>query len=212
MELGCTVIDMGGGVTSMGIFFEGSAFYMDSVPVGGAHVTSDIARGLTTSMVHAERLKTLYGGSMSSAADEREIIDVPQVGEEAPEHANPIPKSELINIIRPRIEETFEKVRDSLDASGLADLGRRVVLTGGACQLPGVRDVAQRILGRPVRLGKPIRVNGLADATGGPAFATATGLLSYALHPEMTLPGLSGELSGGSSFFSRLGAWLRLNV
>ena len=76
--------------------------YADGIPVGGAHVTSDIARGLTTSIAHAERLKTLYGNAMLSAMDSREIIDVPQVGEEAPENANQSPKSQLVGIIQPR--------------------------------------------------------------------------------------------------------------
>ncbi|MGK4495568.1 cell division FtsA domain-containing protein, partial [Klebsiella pneumoniae] len=85
MDLGSLVIDMGAGTTSFAVFFEGSVVYTDGLPVGGAHVTNDIARGLTTSLAHAERLKTLYGNAIPSAMDEREIIDVPLVGEEAPE-------------------------------------------------------------------------------------------------------------------------------
>ena len=100
------------------VFFDGSVVYADGIPVGGAHVTNDIARGLTTSVVHAERLKTLYGNAIPGAMDEREIIDVPQVGEEAPENANHVPKSHLIRIIQPRLEEIFELVRARMDKSG----------------------------------------------------------------------------------------------
>lgn len=107
MDLGCQVIDMGAGTTSIGVFFDGNVVYCDGIPVGGAHVTNDIARGLTTSLAHAERLKTLYGNAISSSMDEREIIDVPLVGEEAPENANHVPKSHLIRIIQPRLESTL---------------------------------------------------------------------------------------------------------
>ena len=82
MDLGVTVIDMGGGVTSMAVFFDGHVVWTDTIPVGGAHVTSDIARGLSTPLVHAERMKTLFGSCMTAGADEREVIDVPLVGEE----------------------------------------------------------------------------------------------------------------------------------
>src|SRR6185437_7534224 len=141
-------------------FFDGNVVYSDGVPVGGAHVTSAVARGLTTSLAHAERLKTLYGSAILSPLDEREIIDVPQVGEEdAPEQANHVPKSQLVRIIGPRLEEIFEMVRDRLDKSGFQEAaGRRIVLTGGASQMPGTRELAQRMLDKQVRLGRPLRV------------------------------------------------------
>src|SRR5262249_10642048 len=127
---------------------------------------NDIARLLTTPLNHAERLKTLFGHALSSASDDKEIIEVPQVGEDAPEHANHIPKSVLIRIIQPRLEETFNLVRDRLNlAAASTPIGRRVVLTGGACQLPGVREMAQRILERQVRIGRPTRVLGLSDSS-----------------------------------------------
>ena len=155
MDLGCLVIDMGAGTTSFAVFFDGNVVYADGVPVGGAHVTSDVARGLTTSLAHAERLKTLYGNAIPSPMDEREIIDVPQVGEEdAPEHANHLPKAQLVRIIQPRLEEIFEMVRARLDKSGFQEAaGRRVVITGGASQMPGARELAQRMLERQVRIG-----------------------------------------------------------
>ncbi len=145
MDLGCLVIDMGAGTTSFAVFFDGNVVYADGIPVGGAHVTNDVARGLTTSLVHAERLKTLYGNASASAMDSREVIDVPQIGEEAPENAAHIPKSQLVSIIQPRLEEIFELVRARMEKSGFQEAaGRRVVLTGGASQLPGVRELAQK--------------------------------------------------------------------
>jgi cell division protein FtsA len=213
MELGCTVIDMGGGTTTLAVFCEGNAVYTDCVPVGGGHVTNDIARGLTTPVVHAERMKTLYGSAMTSVADEREIIDVPQVGEDEPAQANHVPKSLLVGIIQPRLEEIFELVRDRLEASGFAKIaGRRVVLTGGASQLPGTRELAQLILDKQVRLGRPTRLAGLAEATGGPAFATAAGLLAHAAQQTAALPAVAAEAEPPKHLWGRVGLWLRENL
>ena len=134
---------MGGGTTTIAVFFDGNLVFTDSVPVGGGHVTNDIARGLSTPVAHAERMKTLYGSAIAASADERELITVPQVGEEDEGQANHVPKSLLVGIIAPRLEETFELVRDRLEATGFDKIaGRRVVLTGGACQLPGARELA----------------------------------------------------------------------
>lgn len=213
MELGCTVIDMGGGTTTLAVFCEGNAVYTDCVPVGGGHVTNDIARGLTTPVVHAERMKTLYGSAMTAVADEREILDVPQVGEDEPAQANHVPKSLLVGIIQPRLEEIFELVRDRLEASGFAKVaGRRVVLTGGASQLPGTRELAQLILDKQVRLGRPTRLAGLAEATGGPAFATAAGLLAHAAQQTAALPAATAEAEPPKHLWGRVGLWLRENL
>ena len=179
-ELGATVIDMGGGTTGMAVFGEGQLLHTAQLPIGGAHVTNDLARLLSTPVAHAERLKTLYGNAQSSPDDEREMLPVPLIGEEEHQIAK-IPRSMVVSIIRPRIEETFEMVKDRLDSSGLTRAaGTRVVLTGGACQLSGVRELAGRMLGKQVRLGRPIALRGLPDSASGPAFATAAGLLAWA--------------------------------
>ena len=214
MELGCAVIDMGGGTTGLAVFFEGNLVFTDCVPVGGGHVTNDIARGLTTPLAHAERMKTLYGSTLSSSSDDREMIDVPQVGEEEPAQANHVPKSLLTGIIQPRMEEIFELVRSRLEASGFAKVaGRRVVLTGGASQLQGTRELAQQVLDKQVRMGRPAGISGLAEATGGPAFATAAGLLMHAarLQGELAL-GSTMEPEPAGDLWTRLGGWLRANL
>ena len=187
--LGCTVIDMGGGTTSIAVFIEGKLVFTAAIPVGGNHVTSDIARGLTTSLADAERIKTLYGSAIATSPDDHTMIDVPPVGEEEHAHPNYVPRSLLTGIIQPRIEETFELVRAKLVDSGFYQLaGRRVVLTGGASQLAGLCDIAQLILDKQVRLGRPQHVRGLAEATGGPAFTTAAGLLLYAAQHSDEIP------------------------
>jgi cell division protein FtsA len=213
IALGVTVIDMGGGTTTIGVFFDGNLIYADYVPVGGCHVTNDIARGLSTPVAHAERMKTLFGSAISSSTDEREMIAVPQVGEEDEGHVNHVPKSLLVGIIAPRIEETFELVRNRLEASGFDKMaGRRVVLTGGACQLHGAREFAALILDKQVRIGRPQQVTGLAEATGGPAFSTTVGLLHFALSERAEVPRNSrGPARATNGLLGRLGHWLREN-
>jgi cell division protein FtsA len=205
--LSCLVED------EIGVFFDGNLIFADYVPVGGMHVTNDIARGLSTGVAHAERMKTLFGTAISASTDEREMIAVPQIGEEDEGHVNHVPKSLLVGIIAPRIEETFELVRNRLEASGFDKVaGRRVVLTGGACQLHGVREFAGLILDKQVRMGRPQRVAGLAEATGGPAFATTAGLLHFALSERAEVSGARRSLQGSRrGVLSRLGHWLRDN-
>ena len=213
MDLGVCVVDMGGGTTTLAVFFDGNVVYTDSIPAGGQHVTSDIARGLSTPLIHAERMKTLYGNCVPSPADEREMINVPQVGEEDRSQASTIPKSILVGIIQPRLEETFELVRSRLEMSGFDKIaGRRIVLTGGASQLNGVRELAQLVLDKQVRMGRPIRLAGLADATGGPAFAVAAGLIAYARRAasDDEKP-IRGQPDSTNGLFGRLGSWLKEN-
>ena len=215
IDLGVICIDMGAGTTSISAFVDGSLLHVDVLPVGGQHVTNDIARGLSTPLAHAERMKTLYGSALATPSDEREMIDVPQVGEDTGDAANHIPRSMLTGIIQPRIEETLELVRDRIMASGIAGMvGRRVVLTGGASQLTGARDIAARVLDKQVRLGRPLRVAGLAEATGGPAFAACAGLLVYARghQPELAVSDTHDhDESPTTGRFSRIGRWLKEN-
>jgi cell division protein FtsA len=213
MDLGCTVIDMGGGVTSFTVFQGGALQYADAVPVGGAHVTSDIAKGLTTSITAAERIKTLYGSAMATSSDDHELIDVPPLGEEENQgSANHIPRSLLVGIIQPRLEETLEMVRAKMNDSGLGPLiGRRVVLTGGACQMPGLRELTQLILNKQVRVGRPIRVAGLAEAVSGPAFSTTAGLLIYACSRTQEMPQSILDDANTRPLMDRVKSWLKEN-
>lgn len=210
-DLGVTVLDMGAGTTDLGVFYDGRLIFGDTIAVGGNHVTNDIARGLSTPVAHAERLKTLHGNAVASIADEQDLIDVPQVGEDIHEAPNHVPRSILNGIIQPRIEETFELVRAHLKDSGVAGFaGRRVVLTGGASHLQGVRELATLILDKQVRMGRPLRLRGLAEAMAGPAFVTSAGLIAHAINrPEAIsapAPVIKGEPTGLSG---RVGAWLR---
>jgi cell division protein FtsA len=211
-ELGATVIDMGGGTTSMAVFAEGQLLHTAQLSVGGQHVTNDLARMLSTPVAHAERLKTLYGNAQPCKDDEREMLPVPLVGEEEHQIAK-IPRSMVVNVIRPRLEETFEMVKERLDNSGLTRAaGTRVVLTGGACQLAGARDLAGRILNKQVRLGRPSALRGLPDSATGPAFATAAGLLAWTAGEGRTMRDVDLEVDRPTGFIRRIVNFLRERV
>lgn len=212
MDLGCTVIDIGGGVTSFAVFQGGRMIYADAVPIGGMHITNDIAKGLTTSMHDAERLKALYGSAMASNMDESEMIDVPRLGEDERHDSNHVPRSLLVGIIQPRIEEVLELVRAKLNDSGLGNaIGRRVVLTGGSSQIQGLKDLAGHVLDKQVRLGKPIRLTGLPDAVSGPSFATTAGLLTYISERYDEMPAEIMAQADPGSLWERVKLWLREN-
>ncbi len=212
-ELGVTLIDMGGGTTTIAVFHDGKVLHVDCIPIGGNHVTNDIARGLSTALAHAERMKTLFGAALVSSSDEREMIEVPLVGEEDQVSGHQVPKSLLTGIIQPRLEETFELVRSRLEASGVDRMaGRRVVLTGGAAQLAGVADLAALILDKQVRVGRPLGLHSLPQDVSGPAFATCAGLITHALQPVTELVRKSRpETQHPAGWFGRLGLWLKEN-
>lgn len=211
-ELGTALVDMGGGTTSIAVFADGRLVHADGFAVGGNHVTMDIARGLTIRLTDAERLKTLYGSCMASSSDERETIAIAKVGEDG-EQPTHLPKSQLVRIIKPRVEEILELVRDRLKAAGYApQAGRRLVLTGGACQLTGMPETARRIVSSQVRIGRPVGIQGLPESAKSPAFSAAVGLLIY---PQVAAiehfePHRQAALGTGTDgYISRVGRWLR---
>ncbi|MHA6287212.1 cell division protein FtsA [Maricaulis sp. CAU 1757] len=178
VQLGATLIDMGAGATTASVFAEGALLHIDAVPVGGSHVTSDVARGLSTPLAAAERLKTLYGSALDSPEDDQQMIEVPSVAGENGTIYDSVPRALLNSIIRPRLEETFELIRDRLEAAGVNhSAGRRLVLTGGASQLPGAAELAARVFGKQVRRSGPSGVSGLGDAVSGPAFSAVAGIV-----------------------------------
>lgn len=215
-QLGAAIIDMGGGTTSLAVFAGGSMIHADVIPLGGDHVTRDIARGLMTPVDHAERLKTLHGEALAGAAAGGGTIEVPQLGESEVDvdGCAVLPRAMLSGIIEPRLSEIFEIIRARLAIAGFdGEAAHRVVLTGGASQLPGMRELAQRVLGKQVRTGRPRRLPGLAEATSGPAFAVCAGLLLHAVEvPRMPLGKKPARpLAMPSGGIGRVGRWLREN-
>ena len=212
-KMGVTCIDMGGGTTSVSVFFDGELVHAQVLALGGDNVTNDIARGLVTPLNHAERMKTLYGNAVPSANDDQQIIKVPLMGNGSQEDGNLIPRSMLVSIVRPRIEEIFEQLRDRLVNTGLDKVaGRGLVLTGGASQLAGVAEVAGRILDKQVRLGRPLAMDGMPEAAMGPTFSTCRGLMNYSLGHRTEGKFLENrEKIQVSGRIGIIGQWLREN-
>jgi cell division protein FtsA len=211
-DLGAAVIDMGAGTTTTAVYSGGRFIHADSFAVGGQHVTMDVARGLNTRIAHAERIKTLYGSVLTGGSDERDMVAVPPVSDDEHEPPQFVSRARLVRIIKPRIEEILEMVRDRLAASPFAAEPRaQVILTGGASQLTGLSELAGRILGRPVRIGRPLGISGLPEPAKGPAFAVAAGLLVYpqTAHLEHFEPRRTRHLMTGTGYMARVGRWLR---
>ncbi|MET3601591.1 cell division protein FtsA [Martelella mangrovi] len=212
VELGCAAIDMGAGTTTISVFSEGRLVHTDAISLGGMHVTTDLARGLSTGMEDAERLKCVHGSTLTSSADEREMIAVPSIGHDDLDQPRQVSKALLSKIVRARVEETLELIRDRIQLSGFsAVVGKRVVLTGGASQLIGLCELARRILSRNVRIGRPMGVSGLPLPAKGPSFVTAAGLLIYPQLAESETYGSEqrGFLPSDGGRLSRVGQWFR---
>ncbi len=211
-EIGAALVDFGGGSTTIGVFHNNRLAHVDAVAVGGNHITMDVARGLSVSLSDAERLKTLYGACIHSPSDDRETIAVHRAGDDS-DHASYLPKSDLIRIIRPRVEEILELVRDRLKAAGhSAELGRRLVLTGGASQLTGLPELARAIVSPHARIGRPLGVEGLPESAKTPAFACAVGLLIYpqVAGLEHFEPGRAASQGApDDGYVARVGRWLK---
>ncbi|MCF3642144.1 cell division protein FtsA [Rhizobium sp. TRM95111] len=214
MELGCACIDMGGGTTTISVFAEGKLVHSDAVSLGGQHVTTDLARGLSTRIEDAERLKVVHGSALPNGADERDTIAVPPIGEDERDQPTHVPRALVSRIVRARIDETLELIRDRIQKSGFSPIvGKRIVLTGGASQLTGLPEAARRILARNVRIGRPLGVSGLPSAAKGPAFSTAVGLMIYPQVADQETHAAQGgvltQLTGGNGRIARMGQWLK---
>jgi cell division protein FtsA len=212
-DLGAAIVDLGAGTTTMAVFSKGRFLHADGFAIGGQHVTRDLARGLNARISDAERIKTFYGSVLAGRSDERDMITVPPVGDQENEQPQFVSRAKVVRIIKPRVEEILEMVRDRLAASPFAAQARgHVVLTGGASELNGLSDLASRILNRSVRIGRPLGLAGLPDAGKGPAFAVAAGLLVYpqAAHLEHFKPRATRRsVTGTDGYIARVGRWLR---
>lgn len=213
MALGTLVLDMGGATTSFAMFRNGNLAASGAVNVGGDHVTADLAQGLATTLAHAERLKNMFGSVSPFALEDREIIAVPLLGERGVDAIQQVPKHVLASIILPRLEETFELLRKEVAAHGLDGSVARVVLTGGASQLDGVRDFAAAQFGCLTRLGLPMTGPGLPESARHGGIAVAAGLLALAIKPDrhMTMPSAARDHIERQQmgYAKRVGRWLK---
>ncbi len=184
-ELGAACVDMGGGSTSVSIFMKKHMIFADTVRLGGDHVTNDISKGLQVPLSVAERIKTFHGGVVATGMDDREMIEIGGDTGDWERDRRTASRAELIGIMRPRVEEILEEVRARLDAAGFEHLpSQQIVLTGGGSQIPGLDGLAPKILGQRVRIGRPLRVQGLPQAATGAPFSASVGLCLFAANPQ----------------------------
>ncbi len=174
-ELGCVLIDIGGGKTSLAVYYHGAVRHTVVLPIGSDHFTIDIAVGLRTPIPEAERLKKEFGCVLASMADEESAIELAGVGSRQMRTISP---RLLSDVLQPRAEEIIHFVRDEIRGAGYErQAGAGAVLTGGGSLLRGVSELTEELLDLPVRLGLP---EGLADARfGDPEYATVVGLVAY---------------------------------
>ncbi len=179
-ELGATVIDLGAGTTTLAAFLNDTCVHMDAIAVGSFNVTVDLARGLSTKLSEAERIKTLYGDVIEGGSDHTDLIMVPAIDASSHDRGNSTTRAQVIRIVRARIDEIFEMLHERMSQAGVLNLtGRRIVLTGGGAQLGGVGELASRMFDASVRVAVPRAVAGLNRAAHSPAFAVAAGLAAY---------------------------------
>ena len=176
-DLGVALIDIGGGTTDIAIWSDGSIVHTSVLPVGGDHITNDIAVGLRTPTDEAERIKQQQGCAMGILVENDETIEVPSVGGRKPRILS---RQILTDIIEPRVEEMFSLVQQEIQRTGYADLlASGVVITGGATLLQGMAELAEDVLGLPVRCGGPTSIGGLVDVVRSPVYSTGVGLVLY---------------------------------
>ena len=202
-DLGVALVDIGGGTTDIAIFTEGAVAHTSVIPLGGHKLTSDIAFGLRTPPHEAEKIKHRWGCALASMVSAPETIEVASVGGRAPR----ILSRQMLcrDIIQPRIEEIFSFVKAEIMRLGCEDmLASGAVITGGATQLPGMAELAEEVLGIPVRLGMPKGVGGLADVVKSPAFSTGVGLVQYGASQQSLSVRPNTPARTGGGIFSRL--------
>ena len=178
-EMGVVVCDMGGGTTDIAIYIGGDVWHTNVLAVGGDHITSDIAHGLRLPVSQAEEVKIKHGHAIRSEVSPDEYFTIRPFGEEQPVQIN---RQELAYVIEARVEEIFGLVLQEIKRSGYDGLlPAGLVLTGGSSVLPGMRALASRTLGVPVRIAGPENLIGMSDKLENPAFSTGVGLLRWAL-------------------------------
>lgn len=216
-ENGAVCVDMGAGVTTTSVFLNGVPAWITFVPSGGQHVTSDLAQGLGTTFAAAERIKTLYGGVDPKGVGASERVECPILGDDGRLQAGRRARSDLAQIIGPRVHELLEFITSRLQKSPMRGvLPHRAVFTGGASQIRDLNSLAESKLNLKVRMAKPVAANALGDAYSGPAFSTASGLLTYYLAgtPDVLRTAEAGGIedrSGREGWINRVFRWLREN-
>lgn len=177
-ELGCVLVDIGGGTTSIVAYIDGGLAYSGVIPIGAKNVTNDLAIGLRVSLESAEQVKLSLSSEKKKEEEQSDMIDISEMG--ATDTKKVSKKTLTEGIIRPRLNEIFTMVRIELEKAGIANrVPSGVIITGGGAETVGSIDCAKRMLSLPVRVGKPRGVGGLIDDIITPSFATPVGLILY---------------------------------
>ena len=204
-ELGCALVDLGSGTCDIMVYADGAIVHTAVLPLGGQHITNDIATVLRTPLDSAEKLKRKYGAAWRGAVQQGERVDIPSVGGRGPRQ---VPRFDLVEVIEPRVEEIFEHIKKELMRSGYFDsLAAGLVLTGGAAAMEGIAEVGEQVLGLPTRRGSPTRIGGLVDVVRSPAYATGVGLVMFGASQGKTVQ-LSSRSEERPGVLKR--AWSRL--
>lgn len=211
-ELGVALVDLGGGTTNILVYNEGSPIFTTTIPVGGTQVTSDLSILKNVAFETAEKIKLEAGCCWESLIEKDEDIIVPGVGGRPP---LPIPRDQICQIIRPRMEEILRMVKEKLDRLALSrPLGGGVVLTGGGSQLTGVVELATQVLRMPVRIGVPLAMGGLVEEYRSPVYSTAVGLVLEGADLDADKPGAKASEGrkaekNQAPLFGKLAEWLK---
>jgi len=207
-EIGVALVDIGGGTTDIVLYADGSVVHTSVLTLGGASVTMDVSQGLRTPLAEAEAVKQKYGCALTALVDESETVEVPMVGGRPPRS---IPRRVLGEIIEPRMEEIFGLVAKVIEESGQKEhLAAGVVLTGGGVTMRGTQELAEEVLGMPVRIGMPCGLGGLADVVRSPMYATAVGLLKFGARRTASGEGAAvREEPRWNGVRRRMGHWLK---
>jgi cell division protein FtsA len=213
-ELGALVIDLGGATTSYAIFKAQKLLAAGVLPAGSGLVTQDIAHGLSTTLAHAERMKTLFGSVLPAGHEDRELLAVPLAGEQGTDSVQKVPKHVLTSIVRPRLEEVLWMVRQLVEQDArFITPTTKLVLTGGGAQVHGLKDLATEIFGLPSRVAGPRAVQGLPDHIRNPSASVVTGLLAAAAMPDRqyAMPEEAQDAIDRSqlTYAQRVGRWLK---
>jgi len=202
-DLGVILIDLGGGSTSFAVYEEGGLLAASSLPIGGEHISSDLAIGLRTSIDAAEKIKIEYGSCLPREIDKKEQIDLKKI---APKESGVIFRREIAEIIEARGEEIFKMLDKELHKIGRdSQLPSGAVLVGGGAKLPGIVDLAKETLRLPVQIGFPLGFSASIDKVDDPAFATVAGLAHWAFSGgNRFAPRFSGESSSKFGWMDRM--------
>ena len=200
-ELGVAMIDVGGGTTDITIFHGGAVKHTAVIPLGGNHITVDVAAGLRTPVSSAQDIKHRYGCALSRLVHAEETMEVPLTGGREPRVMS---KQVLADIIEPRVEEIMTLAHKEILRSGFDELlTSGIVLSGGSVLLDGMSDLAEDIFGLPVRIGSPKGVGGLVDVVNSPAYATGVGLVLYGARDEARAQN-SSRAQGGQNILHQV--------